>query len=61
VATRRGLTLREIDERLTIEDVLDEHDLSLYVYDLDQEPADKPTEPPNGGAGPPARSANFEG
>lgn len=38
VATRLGLTLREVDERLSVDDVLDEVALSAYLYDVDNEP-----------------------
>lgn len=38
VATRLGLTLREVEERLSVEDVLDEADLAAYLHDVDNEP-----------------------
>lgn len=38
VATRLGITLREVEDRLSIEDVLDEADLAAYLHDVDDEP-----------------------
>ena len=37
-ATRLGLTLREVDARLSVEDVLDEADLAAYLHDVDNAP-----------------------
>ncbi len=48
-ATRLGLTLREVDERLSVEDVLDEADLAAYLHDVDvapQGPSSGQTTPP---------------
>lgn len=42
VAHRLGLTMRQIDEQLTVEDVLDELDLHGYLFDMDNPPLDKP-------------------
>ena len=44
VCQRLNLTVREADERLTVEDVLDEMDLQAYLYDVDCEPP-KPQAP----------------
>ena len=50
-AQRLGLTLREVDERLSIEDVLDEADLAAYLHDVDNEPrAPEPVNAPTAGA-----------
>ena len=43
VATRLGLTLREVDERLSVEDVLDEVDLAAYLHDVDVAPQAEPS------------------
>lgn len=43
VAQRLGLTLAEVDERLGVEDVLDEVDLQAYLYDCDHDPEAAPT------------------
>ena len=46
-AARLGLTLAEVDARLSVEDVLDEADLAAYLYDVDNEPrAAAPVTPP---------------
>lgn len=37
-AQRLGITLRELDERCSVEDVLDEADLAAYLHDVDNEP-----------------------
>lgn len=37
-AQRLGITLRELDERCSVEDVLDEADLAAYLHDVDCEP-----------------------
>lgn len=39
---RLGITLAEADERLTVEDVLDEADLTAYLHDVDHEPETEP-------------------
>lgn len=41
-ATRLHITLAEADERLSIEDVLDEMDLTAYLHDVDVEPDPPP-------------------
>jgi hypothetical protein len=40
-AARLSLTLAEVDERLSVEDVLDEADLAAYLHDVDVPPAEK--------------------
>lgn len=39
---RLNLTAREVDERLTMEDCLDEADFAAYVNDVDREPEQPP-------------------
>lgn len=41
-AQRLGITVHEADERLTVEDVLDEADLHAYLHDVDHEPETAP-------------------
>lgn len=48
-AQRLRITLAEVDERLTVEDVLDEVDLAAYLFDVDHEPRPTPI------SGPPRR------
>jgi hypothetical protein len=38
VAQRLRITLADADERLSVEDVLDEVDLAAYLFDVDHEP-----------------------
>lgn len=38
VAQRLGLSLADVDERMSVEDVLDEMDLQAYLYDVDVAP-----------------------
>jgi len=47
IAHRLGITLRELDRTLSIEDVLDEMDLAAYIHDLDNppQPPPKPQQP----------------
>lgn len=40
--SRLGLTVREVDERLSVEDCLDEMDLAAYLHDVDVEPQAEP-------------------
>lgn len=42
-AARLNITLAEVDERLSAEDVLDEADLAAYLHDVDVPPQDKPS------------------
>lgn len=42
MAHRLGITLRELDETKSIEDVLDEMDLVAYIHDLDNPPQPPP-------------------
>jgi hypothetical protein len=44
VAQRLGITLREVDRRLDVGDVLDEADLAAYLHDVDCPP--EPPKPP---------------
>ena len=37
-AQRLGITVAEADERLSVDDVLDEADLHAYLHDVDHEP-----------------------
>lgn len=47
-AQRLGITLRELDDRCSVEDVLDEADLAMYLNDVDNEPrAAMPVSPPS--------------
>lgn len=39
---RLRLTAREVDERLTVEDCLDEADFAAYINDVDREPEQPP-------------------
>lgn len=39
---RLRLTAREVDERLTVEDCLDEADYAAYINDVDHEPEQPP-------------------
>lgn len=39
---RLRLTAREVDERLTVEDCLDEADYAAYINDVDREPEQPP-------------------
>lgn len=39
---RLRLTAREVDERLTVEDCLDEADYASYINDVDREPEQPP-------------------
>ena len=48
VAHRLGLTMREIDERLTISDVLDEADLAVYLASVEACAMPAPPKPPPG-------------
>ena len=41
VAQRLGVTLADIDARMTVGDVLDELDLQSYLFDVDNAPADR--------------------
>lgn len=41
-ATRLHITLTEADERCSVEDVLDEMDLTAYLHDVDVEPDPPP-------------------
>lgn len=41
-AQRLGMTVREVDETLTVEDLLDEQDLHAYLHDVDHEPEQAP-------------------
>lgn len=43
LAHRKGLTLAEVDERCSVEDVLDEIDMAAYLFDVDAEPEGPPT------------------
>lgn len=45
-AQRLRITLAEVDERLSVEDVLDEVDLAAYLFDVDHEPRPAPTATP---------------
>lgn len=38
LAARLSITMRELDERCTVEDVLDEIDFAAYLHDVDAEP-----------------------
>ncbi len=40
-----GITPAEADERLSLEDVLDMHDLSMYLHDVDAPPSPPPAVP----------------
>lgn len=53
VAQRLGLSLAEVDRTMTVDEVLDELDLQLYLHDCDVEPqpAPKPAVPPPRGRG----------
>jgi len=42
VAQRLGVTLADIDDRMTVDEVLDEFDLQAYLFDVDNAPQDKP-------------------
>lgn len=42
LAHRLRCTLREADERCSVEDVLDEADVAGYLHDVDNPPADAP-------------------
>lgn len=42
VAQRLGLSLADVDRRLTIDDVLDEMDLQAYLSDVDNAPQGPP-------------------
>ena len=44
---RLGITLAEADERLGVEDVLDEDDLAHYLADVDDPPRVAAPTPPN--------------
>lgn len=46
VAQRLRITVRELDRRLTVEDVLDEDDLGRYLHDVDVPPEPAPRSPP---------------
>lgn len=50
-AQRLGVTVREADETLTVEDLLDEHDLHAYLHDVDHEPEQAPPPPVTAPAG----------
>lgn len=39
---RLRLTAREVDERLTVDDCLDEADFAMYLHDVDHEPEQAP-------------------
>lgn len=41
-AQRLGVTVREVDETLTVEDLIDEIDLHAYLHDVDHEPERAP-------------------
>ena len=41
-AMRLGITVAEADERLSVEDLLDERDATAYLHDWDHEPASEP-------------------
>lgn len=41
-AQRLGCTVAEADERLSVDDVLDEADLHAYLHDVDHEPEQAP-------------------
>ena len=41
-AQRLGMTVRDADETLTVEDLLDERDLHAYLHDVDHEPERAP-------------------
>lgn len=40
---RLHLTAREVDERLSVEDCLDEADFAMYLHDVDHEPEQAPS------------------
>jgi hypothetical protein len=42
VAQRLGLTLTEVDRRMTVDEVLDEFDLQAYLFDVDNAPQERP-------------------
>ena len=42
VAQRLGLSLGDLDETLTVSDVLNELDLQAYLFDVDNPPAERP-------------------
>lgn len=42
VAERLGCTLTEVDDRCTVDDVLDELDTQAYLFDVDHEPQGPP-------------------
>jgi hypothetical protein len=41
-AMRLNITVAEADERLSVEDLLDERDATAYLHDVDHEPASEP-------------------
>ena len=41
VAQRLGVTLADIDARMTVGDVLDELDLQSYLFDVDNAPQER--------------------
>lgn len=45
-AQRLGMTVRDADETLTVEDLLDERDLHAYLHDVDHEPEQAPPQTP---------------
>lgn len=45
-AQRLGMTVRDADETLTVEDLLDERDLHAYLHDVDHEPEQAPPATP---------------
>lgn len=42
VAQRAGITLAELDDRMTVEEVLDDLDLQAYLFDVDNAPQERP-------------------
>lgn len=51
VCQRLRLSPADLDARYTVDEVLDEVDLQLYLYDCDAEPSGPPAPPPSGGRG----------
>jgi hypothetical protein len=42
IATRLGITLQQLDEQMSIEDVFDECEMQHYIHDIDQPPQGAP-------------------
>jgi hypothetical protein len=46
VAQRLGLSLAQVDATMTVDEVLDECDLQIYLHDCDREPMEAPKPSP---------------